>query len=128
MNYLLDTHTFLWWITDDDSLTQKVKEIISLPENNIYFSTVSSWEIMIKHKLGKIQFPLEPEILLPIQVSNNNFDILEISLPHTLALKDLEDHHKDPFDRLLVAQSLVENMPILTLDENIKKYRVETVW
>ncbi len=128
MNYILDTHAFLWWITDDPRLSAKASKIIADEVNTIWFSTVSSWEILIKHQLGKIRFDIEPEILLPAQIAQNSFDILNITLPHTLSITHLENHHRDPFDSLLIAQSRVEGYPILTMDENILKYSVQTVW
>jgi PIN domain nuclease of toxin-antitoxin system len=120
MSYLLDTHTFIWWIEDNLSLSYQSKQIISNPNNLIFVSAVNTWEITIKKSLGKLNVPgnLE-EIILQC-----GFDILPIAIKHTLFIESLDKHHDDPFDRLLISQAIIENLTIITRDEKIIKYKV----
>jgi PIN domain nuclease of toxin-antitoxin system len=120
MSYLLDTHTFIWWIEDNLSLSYQSKQIISNPNNLIFVSAVNTWEITIKKSLGKLNVPgnLE-EIILQC-----GFDILPITIKHTLSIEHLDKYHDDPFDRLLISQAIIENLTIITRDEKIIKYKV----
>ncbi len=119
MNLLLDTHTFLWWVTDDPSLSTVVHTLIANPENTIYFSVISAWEIMIKSQTGKLVLP---------ELVANQFKTLSVELSHVLNLATLPSHHRDPFDRLLIAQSHSENIPIATMDALITQYPVNVIW
>ncbi len=129
MTVLLDTHTFLWWIEDSNKLSQTARKIITASDNRIFLSAVSTWEIAIKDQLGKLT---APKPLLPFftdQIHKNNFLFLPIQLEHTCRVNDLENIHKDPFDRLLIGQSLVEKIPIITIDPLISAYKeVSTIW
>jgi PIN domain nuclease of toxin-antitoxin system len=120
MSYLLDTHTFIWWIEDNLNLSYQSKQIISNPNNLIFVSAVNTWEITIKKSLGKLNVPgnLE-EIILQC-----GFDVLPIAIKHTLFIENLDKHHDDPFDRLLISQAIIENLTIITRDEKIIKYKV----
>lgn len=120
MSYLLDTHTFIWWIEDNLNLSYQSKQIISNPNNLIFISAVNTWEITIKKSLGKLNVPgnLE-EIILQC-----GFDILPITIKHTLSIEHLDKYHDDPFDRLLISQAIIENLTIITRDEKIIKYKV----
>jgi PIN domain nuclease of toxin-antitoxin system len=120
MSYLLDTHTFIWWIEDNLNLSYQSKQIISNPNNLIFVSAVNTWEITIKKSLGKLNVPgnLE-EIILQC-----GFDILPITIKHTLSIEHLDKYHDDPFDRLLISQAIIENLTIITRDEKIIKYKV----
>lgn len=128
MQALLDTHTFLWWLLDDERLSETVRSIIQSKENDIYFSAASAWEIAIKSQLGKLQIPTPAETFIPEQLQKNTFVGLPISLNHALAVGSLPTLHRDPFDRMLVVQSAIEKVPILTADSLITQYQVNTIW
>jgi PIN domain nuclease of toxin-antitoxin system len=128
MNVLLDTHAFLWWVIDDTQLSTTAKAIIAEPANTIYFSVVSAWEIIIKERTGKLSLPESPETYIPSRLTANRFVTLPVEMPHVLQIALLPDHHRDPFDRLLIAQSQVENLPLLTVDHLISQYSVNVIW
>jgi PIN domain nuclease of toxin-antitoxin system len=134
MKYLFDTHTFLWAMVSPQKLSTEVKDVILDRNNLIYLSSASVWEIVIKSSLGKIKkidkttstASIENFIIKSVDV--NDFMTLGIAVPHVLEIAKLEDFHKDPFDRILVAQARVENITILTKDKFIMKYKVKTLW
>lgn len=128
MKVLLDTHVFLWWITDDPRLNERAREIISDGENTLFFSAASGWEIAIKAKLGKLSVPDDLEGFIMEQLAQNDITPLPVRLSHALHVYNLPAHHRDPFDRLLVAQAQVENLPILTGDTAIMQYPVQIIW
>ena len=128
MKALLDTHTFLWWVTNNPQLSLTIRSIIADRNNQIFFSVASGWEIAIKAQLGKLQLPDQLELFLTNQLTVNSFVLLPIQLNHALYTYQLSNHHKDPFDRILVAQSQVENLPIMTLDSKIAQYGVTVLW
>lgn len=128
MKYLLDTHVFLWWITDNPKLPRAVREIIEDQSNLLYFSTASIWEIMIKADLNKLQLPGNPREFIKEQLALNTIRIINITMDHAFGIYGLAEIHKDPFDRLLVAQAKVENLGIITADDFIRKYDVITYW
>jgi PIN domain nuclease of toxin-antitoxin system len=128
MSYLLDTHTFLWWITEDKRLSERVCSLISLSDNDIYLSPAAGWEIAIKYSIGRLNLSDDPQTLIPSEIMKNNFMVLPITMTHTLYLTQLEQIHRDPFDRILISQSITEKMPIITKDQTIKKYEAETIW
>lgn len=123
MKYLLDTHTLLWWLEDNPTLSRKAKQIISLNKNIIYVSSVSAWEIAIKKSLGKLEAPDNLEEM----IRENNFVPLSISIVHALDIIKLPNHHDDPFDRLLIAQAKYEKLILITRDANIAKYKISVV-
>jgi PIN domain nuclease of toxin-antitoxin system len=125
---LLDTHVFLWWITDDERLSGRVREIISDGRNELFFSAASGWEIAIKVRLGRLEIPGNLERFVVDQVSRNAFQVLPIYLGHALHVHELPDHHRDPFDRILVSQAILEEMSLLSADSEIPRYPVEVVW
>jgi PIN domain nuclease of toxin-antitoxin system len=128
MKVLLDTHTFLWWVADDPQISVTAKNIITNPDNDIYLSVVSAWEIIIKVGIGKLSLCEPPEIYIPTRIASNQFEILPVQISHILKINSLPNFHKDPFDRLLIAQSLVENFSLITLDSAIAQYPVQTIW
>jgi len=128
MKALLDTHAFLWWITDDPRLSSRVRELTGDSTNTLFLSAASGWEIAIKAQLGKLQLPDNLERYIADQLSLNGFESLPIQLRHALHVYSLPDLHRDPFDRILVAQSQLEQLPILTVDPQIARYRVEVIW
>jgi PIN domain nuclease of toxin-antitoxin system len=128
MRVLLDTHTFLWWIDNDRRLPTRVRALMGDGSNVLLFSAVSGWEIAIKARLGKLQLPEDLASFLTAQLVRNHVTILSIHLSHTLHVYTLPALHRDPFDRLLVAQSQLEQLPILTADPLIQQYSVQTIW
>jgi len=128
MKALLDTHVFLWWITDDQRLSSRVREIIADGTNEILFSAASGWEIAIKTRLGRLQLPDDPKIFIPEQLELNAIEVLPVQIGHALHVYQLPSHHRDPFDHLLIAQARLEKLPILTADPQISRYPVEVIW
>lgn len=120
MKLLLDTHILLWWLNDDNHLTKKVKNLISDTENVIYISAASIWEMSIKQQLGKLTLPgdIQTEIL------QNGFKPLVIDFPHAQLAGTLDPHHKDPFDRMLIAQAKIEEMTLITADPCFSEYDI----
>lgn len=127
MNVLLDTHTLLWSLNADPNLSKRVEALLSDATTKKFVSTVSFWEIAIKVSTGKlkINFPL---LQLPSLVTENGSDVLNVNPDHALRVASLPFHHKDPFDRLLVAQAQIENLTLVTKDANILLYNVPTIW
>jgi len=125
---LLDTSAFLWWITEHQSLSQRARDLISDADNEVWFSVVSSWEIVIKAGLGRVQLPEKVERFLPKQVGANGFQVLPVHLRHTLRVAGLPVLHRDPFDRLLVAQAIVEGFTIVSGDQQLSRYPVAVEW
>lgn len=128
MRLLLDTHAFLWWVEDGPRLSGRAREAIADEGNEILFSVVSAWEIVIKVGTGKLALDEAPESMIPDQIARNDIQILPMEMSHALRVHALPTHHKDPFDRLLVAQALDEGMPLITADPEISRYPVEVVW
>jgi PIN domain nuclease of toxin-antitoxin system len=128
MKILLDTHAFLWWITDDRRLSPRAREVISNDENELFVSATTGWEIAIKVRIGRLELPDDPERFVPEQLRINTFKPLSVGMDHALHVSILPDHHRDPFDRMLIAQAQVEGMPIVSADPNIEKYQVEVIW
>ncbi|BCV22004.1 type II toxin-antitoxin system VapC family toxin [Moorella sp. Hama-1] len=128
MKALLDTHTFLWWITEDPRLSSRVRQIMSDSDNILYLSAASCWEMAIKARLGKLELPANISSFIPDQLVINAITPLPIEMSHALHVYNLPDYHRDPFDRLLVAQAQIDNLPILTADPQIARYSVNVIW
>jgi PIN domain nuclease of toxin-antitoxin system len=128
MRALLDTHTFLWWITDDARLSSSAREVIANGDSVLFLSAASGWEIAIKARLGRLQLPENVEGFIMEQLSRNAILGLPIQLSHALHVYNLPAIHRDPFDRILVAQGQIENLPIVTADPQIAEYAVEVIW
>lgn len=128
MNLLLDTHTLLWFITDDLRLSQPANRLIEDQSNSKFVSIVSIWEIAIKVNIGKITLTAPFEQLFPHQLQINGFELLPVKIEHTAIITTLPFHHRDPFDRLLTAQSLAENMSIVSIDEVFDDYGITRLW
>jgi PIN domain nuclease of toxin-antitoxin system len=128
MNVLLDTHAFLWWIADNPELSSRAREVMGDGDNVLLLSAASGWEIAIKSKLGRLQLPDNPDRFVSEHMSINAMTSLPIQLSHALHVYSLPDHHRDPFDRILVAQSQLEKLPIVTRDPQITRYSVEVIW
>lgn len=128
MKVLLDTHTFLWWNMDDPILSTGVKELIGDGENEVYLSAVSVWEIVIKTAKGRLVLPESPVEYIPGRMRHYRFLPLPVEISHATQVFELPPIHNDPFDRLLIAQSLCESIPLVTRDEEIRQYDLETIW
>lgn len=128
MKYLLDTHAFLWWIADSPRLSAEARRLIGDSRNQIFFSAVSGWEIAVKWQLGKLKLKRPPEKYIPEQLRLNDFQVLPIELSQALRVQGLPLYHRDPFDRMLIVQSGLERMPLITRDEQFAEYQVETCW
>lgn len=124
MRALLDAHAFLWWITDDSRLSLHAREIIADGRNDLFFSAASGWEIAIKANLGKVEVPDGLERFLTEQLFCNAIQVLPIYLSHALHVYTLPQHHRDPFDRLLVSQAVLERLTVLSADPQIAQYPV----
>ncbi len=128
MKVLLDTHAFLWWIEDNPQLSSPAREIIRDGANQVYLSAASGWEMVIKARLNKLKLPAEPARFIAEQLTHNAFHSLPIRLSHALHVFHLPLLHRDPFDRILAAQSLLEKMPLVTADPQLAAYGIEVVW
>ncbi len=128
MKYLLDTHTFIWLDNDPGKLSSKVAELCSARENQLLVSLASIWEMQMKIQVGKLNLPISVADMITDQQSANAIQLLSIDLSHILELASLPDHHKDPFDRLLIAQARIERARLITDDPKIGKYSVPVVW
>ena len=128
MKLLLDTHAFLWWITDDSQLSPKARELISDSHNTMYWSAASSWEVSIKYALGRLPLPETPEQFLPVELGKNRIESLSVIDAHAFQAGRLPRHHGDPFDRMLVAQAQVESLAILSNDLILTHYDVDIHW
>ena len=128
MKALLDTHVFLWWVLDKPELSKTAREFIGDPGNTIYLSAVSGWEMAIKWGIGKLSLPDQPDIFVKQQLEKNNFNPLPIQLEHGLYVHELPPIHKDPFDRLLIAQSKLDNLILISVDTVFKNYQVSLLW
>ena len=127
MNCLLDTHTVIWFLNGDNRLSNKVKKIIENPDNSKIVSIASIWEMAIKISLGKLK--VENGFIKFLElIENNGFEVFPITFEHAMAVSTLEFIHRDPFDRLIVAQALTDHFTVITKDENIQKYNIETLW
>ena len=128
MSFLLDTNVFLWWMTADPRLSSHARERIADRKNTLFLSAASAWEIVIKWGLGKLHLPEPPGEYVVSRMSRHRIQGLPVELRHALHVSKLPDHHGDPFDRILIAQSQLENLPILTADPLIARYPVELIW
>ena len=126
MNVLLDTHIFLWLNQNTENIPTRVLAFCENTDNILYFSPVSAWEIQIKHQLGKLELTVPLSEMIETQ-QQNGLMLLPISLAHIYALDRLENYHQDLFDRLLIAQSIVESMPLVTVDKKVIAYPVTTI-
>ena len=128
MKLLLDTHTFLWFIMGNPDLSVNARVLMENQTNEKYLSVASLWEIAIKVGIGKLILSTPFDTLIPQQLSVNGFELLNLEIPHAGALINLPLHHRDPFDRLLIAQAIVEQMQILSIDSAFDAYQVQRLW
>ena len=128
MRLLLDTHAFLWWVTDDDRLSDHAGELIADGSNEVFLSAASVWEIAIKAGLERLRLPEDAWSFTPSQLERNAFQALPVHLSHAVAVIALPDLHRDPFDRMLVAQAMSEGLTIVSGDPQIAPYPVSVAW
>lgn len=127
MRILLDTHAWLWAILTPERFSHEARELIESPDHELYLSAASAWEISIKTTTGKLRLPDVPERYVPSRMANFGVHALDVTIGHALRVGQLPPHHADPFDRLLVAQAQLENLPILTADPVFNAYDVELI-
>ena len=125
---LLDTHAFLWWVDDAPEITATARRAIADTKNEIYLSLASCWEMSIKSSLGKLQLTKPIERFVSDQLAANGFTLLNIELRHTAKVESLPFYHRDPFDRLLIAQAMTEKITLITVDKAFIEYGVKTLW
>ena len=128
MRYLIDTHVLLWWLFDDSKLPIAIREIIAEPQNEILVSSASAWEVCTKHRLGKLS--VADVLVRDISgwVARAGFVELPVSIAHAQRAGSWISPHRDPFDRMLAAQSAVESIPLITADRALGTFGIELVW
>ena len=128
MKYLLDTHTFLWWDSDSTKLSSTVQDVIKETDSSLYVSLASVWEIQIKSQLEKLTLPAPLAEIIERQHKINRIELLAMSLRHVLTLDQLPQYHRDPFDRILIAQAISDDMTLISRDPKLKQYAVAVLW
>jgi PIN domain nuclease of toxin-antitoxin system len=128
MKVLLDTHAFLWLVMDDPMLSGTAKQIFLDNENEILLSAATGFEIAVKYSIGKLELSEPPDVFIQNRIARNKLSVLSVTLQHMVKLADLPLHHRDPFDRLLIAQAIIENVPILTRDPLFSEYDCQAIW
>ena len=129
MRILLDTHAFLWWVADDERLPAKPRRLIGDGRNEVLVSAVTGWEIAVTAALGRLELPDPPDRFVPQQLRDNAFEALPVTMSHALAVSRLPDLHRDPFDRLLIAQAVLERLTLVSGDEEVARYPdVRVAW
>lgn len=128
MKYLIDTHTLLWIVTNDPKLSAKAKDLYLDSENEIFISLASIWELSIKSSIGKISLEQPLDEFVDEHVKGNDIRILKIELPHVLRIENLPFYHRDPFDRLIISQSIEDNIPIIGSDKTFDSYPIKRIW
>ncbi|MGC1954958.1 MAG: type II toxin-antitoxin system VapC family toxin [Gammaproteobacteria bacterium] len=128
MNFLLDTHAFLWWVNDAPELSTNANAYLAEPRNEVFFSLASVWEMAIKLSIGKLKLAEPLENFVIEQLQRNGFRQLGISFQHVIGVASLPFHHRDPFDRLIIAQALAERLPVLTADRTFDAYGIQRLW
>ena len=125
---ILDTHAFLWLIAQPERLSARAIELIQDSSNGVFLSSVSVWEIVVKHSKGQLALPEDPRTLIPRARSEHQVEALALSEESALQGSRLPWHHQDPFDRMLVSQAIAEQMAIMTADQAIRQYPIQVVW
>ncbi|HVV50382.1 MAG TPA: type II toxin-antitoxin system VapC family toxin [Polyangia bacterium] len=128
MKLLLDTCTFLWMALGERALSRGAREAITDPANDVYLSAISSWEIALKHALGKLPLPEQPTLLLPEMRARLHVEALALEEPAALAIAQLPELHRDPFDRMLICQAIMGGLTLVTPDPLVRQYAVPTLW
>jgi PIN domain nuclease of toxin-antitoxin system len=125
---LLDTHALLWWVQGTPALGRRATAVVSDPANDVLFSIASCWELAIKLSLGRLRLTQRLDRFISEQLRVNGFSLLQIELRHVVRVADLRFHHRDPFDRLLIAQALEDDLAVVSADRVFRKYGVRLVW
>ncbi len=128
MRVLLDTHAFLWLVTDDSRLSRRSRSVFLDDRNDILISAVTGFEIALKYSLGKLELSQRPEMFIAKRIEANALTVLPLAMGHAIAVGSLPFHHRDPFDRLLIAQALIERIPVLSNDTVFNAYGVKRIW
>ncbi|ETX06532.1 type II toxin-antitoxin system VapC family toxin [Candidatus Entotheonella palauensis] len=128
MRCLLDTHTLLWWFFDDPKLSILARETISAPDNDIFVSAASAWEIATKYRIGKLPEAGDITQQLSAYIRRARFTELSISVEHALLAGNLPGPHRDPFDRMLMSQATILSIPLITTDPVFRDYGVQVIW
>jgi len=128
LNLVLDTHAFLWIVSDDKKLSRKTKKLFLNKSNDIYLSAASIWEMAIKISLGRLTLDEPLESFIETHAVGNNIKILDIKSKHLYKIENLPFHHRDPFDRIIIAQCMIENYFIVGSDKAFDSYPVSRVW
>jgi PIN domain nuclease of toxin-antitoxin system len=125
---VLDTHVLLWWIDGDPRISDRAQALISDADNTVSVSVASVWEIAIKAGLGQLEVPPDLRGYLRRQLARNDFELLPVLFEHAVAVRDLPLHHRDPFDRLLIAQARIERLNLVSRDARMKAYEIDVLW
>ena len=128
MRVLLDTHTLIWFVLDSPQLNVRIKRLIEDENNEKLLSIASVWEMAIKQNIGKLSFGLPFKEFVEQQLNLNSINLLNINLDHIDVISTLPQHHRDPFDRLIIAQAMVEKIPIISVDEAFDAYSIQRLW
>ncbi len=127
MRYLIDTQILIWSLGLSDKIPKNISKILKDENNEIFISTVSIWEMSIKKSIGKLTLPFELKHIVKV-INNLNIRILDISSEHLIKIADLPFHHKDPFDRLIISQAIIENLSVISSDRNFDFYEIKNIW
>ena len=128
MRLLLDTHTWLLMVADPDRLSRRARRLVQRADSELFLSAASAWEIAIKWSIGKLTLPADPVEYVPSRIAQTGVMPLAIKLAHALQVARLPPHHRDPFDRLLIAQALVEELVFVTSDRQLEAYDLRIEW
>ena len=128
MRYILDTHAFIWWDSTPNKIASTALSICQSPDNILLFSAASVWEMQIKIQLGKLELPGPLMDIIDNQIRTNQIELLPIELSHIYSLAGLPMHHRDPFDRMLIAQAVYEKIPIISVDKIMTQYPITVIW
>lgn len=126
MKILIDTHVFLWGLQGEDKLSQKVRTL--LPSADVWISVASLWEIIVKTQVGKLKLPRPVGGYLTAKLTANGVSVLPLTFDHVKRLEELPPHHRDPFDRIMIAQCLEEELPVVTSDPLFERYPIQLIW
>ncbi len=127
MKLLLDTHTFLWFIDGNPHLSARAKGLLE-SDVDLLLSVASLWELAIKASIGKLKLAQPYNVFVPQQLADNDIEILPISLAHVEIISSLPFYHRDPFDRLIIAQAMIEQLPIVSIDATLDAYAIKRLW
>ena len=127
MRLLLDTHVWLWMITGDERLTDTLRANLEDPDSDVYLSAAAMWELAIKSAAGKLKYTGSPSVQIPIHIQRTGVYPLPVTVEHAIAAADLPMHHRDPFDRMMVAQAQIEELTLATADRRLAAYEVSVL-